>query len=83
VAGFWRDAWRTAGLRTALGVLAVMLIGYFFVYVITPQNLEWHLRTSLARLLLQLWPMTLFLFALCLGPFDESGHRGAPPLGVG
>jgi len=81
VVGFRRTAWRTSGLRSGLAVLALMLVGYFFVYVVTPQNLEWHLRTSIARLLLQLWPMTLFLFALCLGPSDESGRSGAGPWG--
>jgi hypothetical protein len=44
--------------------LSMMLIGYFFTYVITPRDLDWHLRTSLNRLLLHLWPAFLFVFFL-------------------
>ncbi len=45
-------------------MLLSMLTGYFFVYVITPHDLQWHIATSLNRLLLQLWPSTVFLFFL-------------------
>jgi hypothetical protein len=43
-------------------LLAFTLAGYFAVYVITPYDLRWHLRFSLDRLFLQLWPSALFLF---------------------
>ena len=49
----------------ALGVLAPVLTGYFLVYVMTPHDLAWHLRSSAERLLLHLWPLaiwTLFLY---------------------
>ena len=46
--------------------LIMMLMGYFFIYVITPRELDWHLRTSLERLLLHLWPAFLFTFFLIL-----------------
>jgi hypothetical protein len=42
--------------------LLLMLVSYFFVYITTPNPLEWHLQTSLNRLVLQLWPSFLFLF---------------------
>ena len=63
---------RVVGSATILGIT---LIAYFLVYVITPQNLEWHLRTSIHRLLLQLWPVTIFLYGLVirsLRPQDQS-----------
>jgi hypothetical protein len=45
-----------------LRILApLMLCGYFAIYLITPFNLQWHLQTSLDRLLLQLWPMCVFV----------------------
>jgi hypothetical protein len=54
--------WRLgAGRSTALTVLVGMVAGYYFVYILTPQDLAWHLRTSLPRLLIQLWPSMLFL----------------------
>jgi hypothetical protein len=59
--GFRKDRWLSGAL-----VLGIMLMGYFFIYIITPQDLGWHLRTSLSRLLLQLWPLTIFLVYLNL-----------------
>jgi hypothetical protein len=39
-----------------------MLAGFFFVYIVSPFNLEWHLDTSLDRLLLQVWPLAVFAY---------------------
>ena len=49
------------GLRTVLLTLVIMTAGYYGVYTITPHDLDWHLRTSLWRLVVQLWPAVLFL----------------------
>jgi hypothetical protein len=49
-------------VQTGIAVLALMLIGYFFVYLTTPFNLTHHMSTSLLRLLLQLWPSSVFVF---------------------
>jgi len=49
-----------------ISVLALMLTGYFFVYVVTPNDLDWHLDTSFQRLLLHLWPTLVFCVA-CSG----------------
>lgn len=47
----------------------LMLAGYFWIYVLTPANLSWHLETSLNRLLLQLLPLSIFVyFALLRAP---------------
>jgi dolichyl-phosphate-mannose-protein mannosyltransferase len=46
----------------ALWTLGLTLAGYFAIYVITPNELYWHLRFSLNRLFLQLWPSVIFLF---------------------
>lgn len=58
--GGWRAAaplWALIGLQQA---------GYFFIYVITPHDLQLHLDTSLLRLLYQTYPLTLFAFFLSL-----------------
>jgi hypothetical protein len=52
--------------RSSVLTLALTLCGYFAVYVITPNDLYWHLRFSLNRLFLQLWPTVIFLFFLSL-----------------
>lgn len=51
---FWR--------HVAVWTLGLTLAGYFAIYVITPNELYWHLRFSLNRLFLQVWPSIIFLF---------------------
>jgi hypothetical protein len=51
---------------TSLNLLFVplfMMAGYFMVYIITPYELQWHINTSLDRLLLQLWPASVFILS--------------------
>lgn len=57
-----------AGHRASILALFLTFIGYFCVYLITPYDLFWHLRFSLDRLFLQLWPSTVFLFFLLISP---------------
>jgi len=54
-------------LRASVTALTLTLAGYFAIYLITPLDLYWHLRFSLNRLFLQLWPATIFLFFLSVG----------------
>jgi len=68
--------------RIALGAVGLTLAGYAFVYVTTPQDLAWHLRTSLQRVLLQLWPSTVFLFFLFLRT-PEQGFAADDGAGQG
>src|SRR5262249_40307240 len=53
------QVWSTGAL-----VLAGLLSGYYVVYLLSPYDLDWHLGTSLDRLLFQVWPTTLVLYAL-------------------
>lgn len=55
-------------VRISMLVLLLTLAGYFAIYVITPRDLYWHLRFSLNRLFLQIWPSAIFLFFLLVGP---------------
>jgi hypothetical protein len=57
---------RQPSFRTSALALSLTFVGYFGVFLITPYDLHWHLRFSLVRLFLQLWPSTLFLFFLVL-----------------
>jgi len=49
------------GLLSGLATVGLMLVGYCVVCVISPADLQWQIDTALSRLLLQLWPATLFL----------------------
>jgi hypothetical protein len=51
---------------TICGALTAVLIGYFFIFVVTHNPLAWHLE-SLGRLLIPLWPAALFGFFLIAG----------------
>lgn len=66
------------GLRASILALGLTLAGYFAVYLITPYDIYWHLRFSLPRLFLQLWPSAIFVFFLSLVE-DKSG---APTCGA-
>jgi hypothetical protein len=57
---------------TASIALTLMMTGYFFVYLITPYDLDWHLRTSLPRLLAQLWPSILFTYFMIVRTPEEA-----------
>ena len=50
------------GLKQVFFVILAQLSIYFFIYVTTPHDLEWHIKTSVSRLYLHLFPLML----LCL-----------------
>ena len=61
------------GLRCAQLTIAVpliaMLAGYYGAYVVTPLDLKWQIENSLNRLLVQVWPATVFVvFSLAARP---------------
>lgn len=74
-----------AGFAASYLALSLTLAGYFVIYLITPRDIYWHLRNSLNRLFVQLWPSALFLFFLLITPImKKSAHvaehfdRGTP-----
>jgi hypothetical protein len=67
------------GLRTSILALGLTLAGYFAVYLITPYDIYWHLRFSLPRLFLQLWPSAIFVFFLSI----TENQSSAPNCGEG
>jgi hypothetical protein len=52
--------------------VGLTLAGYFCVYLTSPYDLDWHLRTSLHRLLLQLWPSAVFLIFLLVRTPEQA-----------
>jgi hypothetical protein len=64
------------GPRPVIGsvvlVVGLMLLGYFLVYVTTPNELEEHLVSSLNRVLMHLWPVVIFLFFLSVASPEEA-----------
>ncbi len=63
-------------VRASVLALALTLMGYFVIYLITPYDIYWHLRFSLARLFIQVWPATIFVFFLKIGPTGSQIQSG-------
>jgi len=59
-------------VTTLVLVMFFMIFGYFMVYVITPYDVSWHLRSSLSRLLLQLWPSFLFVYFMLISTPEKA-----------
>jgi hypothetical protein len=56
------------GWLTGVAALGIVLIGYYWVYVLTPMDLRWHLDSSLPRLLMHLWPSLVVLAGIAAAP---------------
>jgi hypothetical protein len=56
----------------AVLIPALLLAGYFLVYIVTPRHLPWHLQWSLSRLIIQLWPLSVFAFFLVVATPVEA-----------
>jgi hypothetical protein len=65
------EAMRDRAWISSVGIYAIVLAGFFAIYVITPMDLQWHLDSSLNRLFLQLWPAVLLLVGLAVRSRSE------------
>jgi hypothetical protein len=64
--------------------IAVTAAAEYGLYLITTADLDWHISTSVSRLVAQLWPSLIWLFFLMLRPPEEyvriaSAAAPAPP----
>jgi hypothetical protein len=48
----------------SFAAINLILLGYFLIYLITPNDLKWHINTSMNRLFIQLIPAIIFTIAL-------------------
>jgi len=55
----------------------LQLAGYFLIYLLTPHDLDWHLRTSLYRLMIHIFPAALFIFFVSITD-PETIFTGTP-----
>ncbi len=62
----WQKRSLSSSFVTPLCVMLIMHLGYFLIYILTPQNLNTHLITSLDRLISQLWPSLVFVCVLLI-----------------
>jgi hypothetical protein len=70
---------RTAILTQVVRVGFIAVI-YFAIYLLTPSSLEWHLTTSLTRLISQLLPSVILIVFLCSRSIEEYEYKGSGTL---
>ena len=58
--------------------IAVTTAAEYGLYLITTADLDWHISTSVSRLVAQLWPALIWLFFLMLRPPEEYVKVAAP-----
>jgi len=62
--------------------LVITAAGYMVIYLTTPHDVGWHLRTSLSRIVLHIWPGAIFVVFCALPSLDDllsvALLRGAP-----
>ncbi len=61
---------RTAYIA-GITILVAQSLGYYVIYLITPYDLAWHLNYSADRIVLQIFPLILFM-VLCASRTPES-----------
>ena len=66
--GGWRPGPERLAMWAIFLAVGCVCAGYYAVYLITPYDLDWHLRTSCARLFLHLWPCVVLWAFLLLPP---------------
>jgi hypothetical protein len=58
---------------------SAMVLGYFGVYVVTPNDLAWHLQTSLTRLFVQVAPIVLVAAFMAMRVPEPAAPVDAAP----
>jgi hypothetical protein len=67
----FREKINMVSIKTSFLVVIIMLCAYFIVFLISPHDLSWHIKTALWRLFIQLWPTIVFSLFLLLSSPEE------------
>ena len=59
-------------LQSLTASLVLIAVAYAGIYAISPHELDWHVETSLERILLHIWPSSVLLV---LYPFKDPGPQ--------
>ena len=63
------------GLLAVLIMLVIQLVAYFAIYIITPNELDWQIDNSFERVILHIYPATLFLIFSTIGTSKIISHN--------
>jgi hypothetical protein len=70
IGNFRRHAGPT--VRRATIAVAVVLLGFFVIYLLTPLDLKWQLDLSLDRLFCQMWPTLVFAVVVSIAQVRDE-----------
>ncbi|KAA0989171.1 hypothetical protein [Dyadobacter aurulentus] len=59
-------------------VVSLLFAGYFAIYLITPNDLDWHLGASIDRLMHHVYPACIYLFLLRFSKVSGPGYYNLP-----
>ncbi len=62
---------QAAGLPTARLIMGLTFVGYFVVHLTSPHDLHWHVATSVDRLLMQLFPIGVWILFTAISTPEE------------
>jgi hypothetical protein len=74
LSGLDRSVLRSFSWRAGIAIIAMVQLGYFVIYVITPLDLTYHLNSSLDRLMMHVWPACLLLAGMTVRKQDSPGN---------
>lgn len=66
-----KPGWLAPASRWPLIFVTLFASGYYVVYLLTPYDIEWHVKYSITRLFMHLWP-AIVLCAATAGPLIEK-----------
>ncbi len=61
----------------SLAIFAFQIMGYYFIYLISPYDLEWHVSFSLNRLFVHIYPALVFVILITSQPPETVFSSGA------
>ena len=68
--------------RALAALITLQLLGYCAIYLLSPYDLQWHLDTSIGRLVMQLVPALIFLvFSTAAAPEEVFTAQASAPQG--
>ncbi len=75
VMGFSRGNLQRSAVPVLCAALGLAALGFFAIYLITPHDLQWHVTSSMDRLLLQCVPSAVFTSLLTIGSRSSQPQR--------
>jgi len=72
ISGVDRSSFAKKGVASHILLMLLMLGGYAFSFFISPHDLNWHMGSSLRRLMVQLWPAWVFIAFYCVKSLEKN-----------